>query len=127
LVDLLRQRGMHEASIVESLIDLVRQNVSDPSLVRRVNVSVGLLSGVSPDAMRFYFELMRADALNTQAELVVSLEPLLAHCGSCGSDHALTETQWLCPGCGARDLIFRNGDELHLRSVEVEDGEDLHA
>lgn len=118
---------MHEASIVESLIDLVRQNVTGPSLVRRVNVSVGLLSGVSPDAMRFYFDLMREDALNPQAELVVSLEPLLAHCQSCGADHSLEETSWVCPACGASALTFRNGDELHLRSIEVEDGEDLHA
>ena len=118
---------MHEASIVESLIDLVRQNVTDSSLVRRVNVSVGLLSGVSPDAMRFYFELMREEAFHSQPELVVSLEPLLAHCESCGSDHSLKETLWLCPACGASALAFRNGDELHLRSIEVEDGEDLHA
>jgi hydrogenase nickel incorporation protein HypA/HybF len=118
---------MHEASIVESLIDLVRQNVADPGLVRRVNVSVGLLSGVSPDAMRFYFELMRGDTLNSQAELAVALEPLEAHCRSCGRDHVLQETQWHCPDCGANTLALRNGDELHLRSIEVEDGEDLHA
>jgi hydrogenase nickel incorporation protein HypA/HybF len=118
---------MHEASIVESLIDLVRQNVPDAGRVRRVNVSVGLLSGVSPDAMQFYFEIMRQDTLNSRAELVVSLEPLLARCERCGRDHALSETLWLCPACGAPALVFRNGDELHLRSVEVEDGEDLHA
>ncbi len=118
---------MHEASSVQSLIDLVRQNVADASLVRRVNVSVGLLSGVSPDAMRFYFELMRGDALNPQADLAVSLEPLAARCDSCGSEHFLHETVWLCPACGAHALVFRNGDELHLRSIAVEDGEDLHA
>ncbi len=118
---------MHEASIVQSLIDLVRQNVADAGMVRRVNVSVGLLSGVSPDAMRFYFELMRGDALNPQADLAVSLAPLAAHCDGCGRDHSLHETVWVCPACGAHALVFRNGDELHLRSIEVEDGQDLHA
>ena len=118
---------MHEASIVESLIDLVRQNVTDPAVVRRVEVRVGLLSGVSPSSMQFYFDLMREDALSPQAELVVSLEPLQAHCGSCGAEHSLSETQWLCPACGARSLEFRNGDELHLHSIEVDDGESIHA
>jgi len=117
---------MHEASIVESLIDLVRQNVPDPSLVRRVDVCVGLLSGVSPDAMRFYFDLMRDDALNPRAELVVSLEPLQARCESCGASHSLNEALWICPACGAGSLALLNGDELHLRSVEVEDGEGIH-
>src|SRR5512139_672778 len=111
---------MHEASIVESLIDLVRQSVGDPASVRRVDVRVGLLSGVSPDSMRFYFDLMRDEALNPTAELVVSLEPLLACCAECGAEHHLTEAKWICPACDHGALEFRNGDELHLQSVEVD-------
>ncbi len=118
---------MHEASIVESLIDLVRQNVDDPAGVRRVDVLVGLLSGVSPDCMRFYFDLMRDEALSPKAELVVSLEPLQARCANCGAEHRLSEAQWICPDCEQGALEFRNGDELHLRSVEVDDGESVHA
>jgi hydrogenase nickel incorporation protein HypA/HybF len=117
---------MHEASIVESLINLVRENVPDPRQVRRVEVRVGMLTGVSPDSMQFYFEIMRDETLSPKAELAVALEPLRAHCESCGSDHSLSETVWLCPACGARSLAFRNGDELHLSSVEVDDGEGLH-
>jgi hydrogenase nickel incorporation protein HypA/HybF len=119
-------RRMHEASIVESLINLVRENVPDARRVRRVDVRVGLLSGVSPDAMQFYFEIMRDETLSGQAELAVSLEPLKAHCEGCGADHCLSEVVWLCPNCGARSLAFRNGEELHLSSIEVEDGEGIH-
>jgi hydrogenase nickel incorporation protein HypA/HybF len=118
---------MHEASIVESLIEMVRRSVDDPAGVRRVDVRVGLLSGVSPDCMRFYFDLMRDDALSPRAELMVSLEPLQARCAGCGAEHSLTETQWICPACQQGTLEFRNGDELHLRSVEVDDGESIHA
>jgi hydrogenase nickel incorporation protein HypA/HybF len=117
---------MHEASIIESLIGLVRQNLPNGQRVRRVDARVGLLTGVSPDAMRFYFEILREDTLGPQAELVVTLQPLEAHCESCGSDHSLTEAAWLCPACGARTLTLRNGDELYLSSFEVEDGEDNH-
>lgn len=117
---------MHEASIVESLIALVRQNLPEGRRVRQIDVRVGLLTGVSPDAMQFYFEILREDTLGPQAELAVTLEPLQAHCESCGSDHSLTEVVWLCPACGARTLTLRSGDELHLRSFEVEDGENSH-
>jgi hydrogenase nickel incorporation protein HypA/HybF len=118
---------MHEASIVASLIDLVRENLPAGQRVRRVSARVGLLTGVSPDAMQFYFELLRDDTLGPQAELAVSLAPLEAHCESCGGDHSLSETAWLCPACGARTLAFRNGDELLLSSFEVENGEGIHA
>ncbi|HSW50840.1 MAG TPA: hydrogenase maturation nickel metallochaperone HypA [Bryobacteraceae bacterium] len=118
---------MHEASIVQSLIELVCQNVPDPAAVRRVDVRVGLLSGVSPDSMQFYFGLMREDSLSPRAELVVTLEPLQARCEGCRAEHSLSETVWLCPSCGERSLEFRNGDEMHLHSIEVEDGEGIHA
>ncbi len=118
---------MHEASIVESLIALVRENLPGGQRVLRVDVKVGLLTGVSPDAMQFYFELLRPDTLGEQAELAVTLVDLQAHCRECGADHSLAETAWLCPACGAAALVFKNGDELLMTSFEVQDGENIHA
>ena len=118
---------MHEASIVESLLELVRQNVPDQSRVQRVDVRVGLLTGVSPESMQLYFELLREGTICAEAELKISLEPLLAHCDACGSDHTFHEAVWVCPACGAGLLSFRNGDELHLSSIEVDYGEGVHA
>jgi hydrogenase nickel incorporation protein HypA/HybF len=117
---------LHEGSIVESLIELVAQSVPEQSRVRRVEVRVGLLSGVSPDSLQFYFEILREGSICDGAELAVLLEPLQAYCEACGQDHSLGEAAWLCPCCGAGSLAFRNGDELHLSSIEVEDGESIH-
>lgn len=114
---------MHEASIVESLVDLVQQNLQPGQKPRRIEVRVGLLTGVSPDAMRFYFEMMREDTLGPQAELDVQLEPLRAECRNCNATHTFQEIAWLCPACGAHGLAFLNGDELHLCNIEVEDGQ----
>jgi len=114
---------VHEASIVESLVDLVQQNLPAGGRARRIEVKIGLLTGVSPDAMRFYFEIMREDTLGAQAELDVSIEPLRAECGNCGMAHSFEEAAWLCPSCGAQALSFRNGDELQLCNIEVLDGE----
>jgi hydrogenase nickel incorporation protein HypA/HybF len=118
---------MHEASIVESLLDLVVQSVPGHERVRRIDVRVGLLTGVSPDSMQLYFELLREGTICAEAELAVSLEPLLARCEGCGADHSFHEAVWACPACGAGSLSFRNGDELHLSSIEVDNGEGIHA
>jgi Zn finger protein HypA/HybF involved in hydrogenase expression len=48
---------MHEASIVESILRTAMQVKPDRTLLRRVCVRIGVLTGVTPDAMRFY--LMR--------------------------------------------------------------------
>ena len=118
---------MHEASIVESLLDLVRRSTPGGNRVRRIDVRVGLLTGVSPESMQLYFELLREGTICAEAELAVSLEPLLARCDTCGADHSLGEAVWICPACGAGSLTFRNGDELHLRSIEVDHGEGVYA
>jgi hydrogenase nickel incorporation protein HypA/HybF len=76
--------------------------------------------------MQLYFELMRENTVCAGASLNVVLEPLAAHCEACGTGHSLDELAWLCPACGAQALKFRNGEELHVRSVEVEDGEGIH-
>jgi hypothetical protein len=46
----------------------------DRTLLRRVCVGIGVLTGVSPDAMRFYFDAVQPG----HAELEVAVEPLRA-------------------------------------------------
>jgi hydrogenase nickel incorporation protein HypA/HybF len=112
---------MHEASIVQELLAMVARQLPAGSKTLTIQVSVGRLTSVSPDAMQFYFETMRDDTLGPQARLEVQLVPLRARCADCGAQHELEEATWTCPGCGAAPLQFENGDELDLLSVEVED------
>jgi hydrogenase nickel incorporation protein HypA/HybF len=114
---------MHEASIVESLLCLVKERVGERSRIRRIHVRVGCFTGVSPDAMQFYFEAMREDSVGRDAELTVLLEPLRALCPCCGGRFAFPDVQWSCPSCGG-GLVYENGNELDLVAVEVEDDSD---
>lgn len=116
--------AMHEASIVESLLSLVKERVGERSRVRRIHVRVGCFTGVSPDAMQFYFEAMREESLGGDAELAIVLEPLRAFCPSCGGRFSFPEVEWICPSCGAAGLAYENGNELDLVAVEVEDDSD---
>jgi hydrogenase nickel incorporation protein HypA/HybF len=111
---------MHEASIVRELIALAVRMAPVGARVLEVHVRVGRLSAVSPDAMQFYFEVMRDEALGSQAVLRVELEPLRGRCRGCGRGSALDEPCWTCPACGGT-LAFENGDELDLASLVVAD------
>jgi hydrogenase nickel incorporation protein HypA/HybF len=113
---------MHEASIVHELIALAGRSCPPGGLVMALDVRVGLLTGVSPDAMAFYFEALREDTLGSQAQLRVRLEPLRANCADCGNSCTMMELDWTCPFCGVTLLRFENGDELDLVSLEVDDG-----
>ena len=117
---------MHEASIVQELIAMAGKQAPPGSRVLEVHVSIGLLTGVSPDAMRFYFEALRDDSLGPGVELHARLEPLQGRCRVCGLGVILEEVRWDCPACGATSLDFENGNELDLTSLVVEDGEPDH-
>jgi hydrogenase nickel incorporation protein HypA/HybF len=117
---------VHEASIVEELIALARSHAPAGSRVLSLQVTVGLLTGVSPDAMRFYFEALRSDTLGPQAELEVRLAPLRGHCSACQRPFVSEEAIWTCPACDEPFLSLENGDELDLASLVVDDGEPNH-
>jgi hydrogenase nickel incorporation protein HypA/HybF len=108
---------VHEASIVEGLLSLAASHVPDRGTLRRVHVRIGVLTGVSPDCMHFYFDAMK----DGHAELEVVLEPLHATCSACGSQSTHSEAVWVCPACSARALEFENGLELDLVAIEIDE------
>jgi hydrogenase nickel incorporation protein HypA/HybF len=117
---------MHEASIVEELIAMAAARTPVGARVLEVRVSVGLLTGVSPDAMAFYFEALAPDKLGDGARLVARLAPLRGTCRACREPFESSEQLWLCPACGAPTLVFENGDELDLESLVIDDGQPDH-
>jgi hydrogenase nickel incorporation protein HypA/HybF len=117
---------VHELSIVRELIRLAVDNAPVGGRVLEVHARVGRLTSVSPDAMQFYFEALRDEALGAQAVLRVRLPPLDGRCTSCDRTVTQEEPGWLCPGCGRPTLVFENGDELDLESLVVEDAEPDH-
>jgi len=111
---------MHEASIVREILATAAERAAG-ARVMEVCVEVGRLSGVSPDALAFYFEILRGDTLGTQARLTVDLVPLQARCSDCGRNTELEDLAWTCPLC-AGTLRFDGGAELELKSLVVEHG-----
>ena len=99
---------------------MAAMRVPDHAVLRRVHVRVGALTGVSPESMRFYFDVMRAG----DTELDVVMEPLRATCGACGKAWTLSEPAWTCPACAASALEYHNGLELDLVAIEVDDARD---
>ena len=108
---------MHELSITQSLCDAVSERTGELS-VTGVNVRVGRLSGVLPDAMRFCFELICAGTSLANAELRIEEPDGRALCRSCGEEFVLPDAILLC-SCGSADLEIIAGRELMLTSVEV--------
>ena len=108
---------MHELSITRSIVESVVDRLPGRR-VTLVNLDIGKLSGVEPEALRFCFELVAAGTDLDGAALVIAEPPGWAHCAECGSDFELDALILLCD-CGSADVRVRSGHELRIRSVEV--------
>jgi hydrogenase nickel incorporation protein HypA/HybF len=112
---------VHEASIVAALLDEAVRHLPAEARVRELRVAVGLLSGVSPECLSFYFEALAPERLGARARLAARLVPLRGRCARCGAGCVLHAPAWRCAACGAEALRFENGDELQLESMELDD------
>ncbi|WP_223983913.1 hydrogenase maturation nickel metallochaperone HypA [Arthrobacter sp. NicSoilB8] len=108
---------MHELSITQSLIEAVLDRIGERK-VTAVNVQVGPLSGVLPDAMRFCFDVASAGTPLAGAQLMIDEPRGAARCRSCHEEFEVADLILLCP-CGSADVEVLSGRELMLMSVEV--------
>jgi hydrogenase nickel incorporation protein HypA/HybF len=110
-------RPMLELSITQSVIDTVVERTHGAQ-VTAVHLTIGRLSGVVPDSVRFCFELI-ADGTPLQGARLDIEEPVgRASCRGCGQQFELRELILLCP-CGSADVSVEDGQQLALTSVEV--------
>lgn len=114
---------MHELGICRSLIDVALGAMSDRGVTapaERVNVEIGRFTSVVPDALRFYFDILRSGTLLERAELEITSVPLRTHCPVCRVENEPDQPSLLCPDCGGL-LAIVTGRELRVVSVDVAD------
>lgn len=115
---------MHELSIVEALIEQVEREVQrsgQSGRIRRLDLTVGRLSGVSCDSLRFAFELLSDDTIVKDAELHITQPKATCRCQACRARVEVDEIAVRCPACGSMQITLEGGRELLLESVEIED------
>ncbi len=121
---------MHEMSLVQSLLDIVRQEMDVHKLTRlqTVKVNCGRLSGAVPDALHMAFDALTRNTDLHGAELDLEVIPFSLHCTHCGQTFSLKGDEQgtlagfaPCPTCGQK-IGHRviSGQELHIEYIEAE-------
>lgn len=111
---------MHEYSIVQALLSRVEAEARsrNASVVHRLSVRIGELSGVEPELLASAYEFFRERTLCDGAEMVIERVPARWICPACGE--VLTRGAVLtCPVCGAPGRL-EQGDEIVLECIEME-------
>ena len=115
---------MHELSIVEALIDQVGRELDRADQLGRVlrlELSIGRLSGVCGESVRFAFGLLAPGTRVEDAEIVIQEPRARYHCHACNAREEIDDLVVQCPQCGSGHITIEGGRELVLQSIDVED------
>ena len=114
---------MHELGIVQSILDIIEQQMKIHSAKRlvRAELEFGVMTAVMPDAIQFAFEALSKDSPVEGAELVINVVPIKAICLNCGHEPTLDTYTPFCPVCSTGVLnIVQGKDEMRIVSIEIE-------
>lgn len=109
---------MHELGIARNIVAIVG-DAAKGRRVRRVTLEVGKLSGVMSDAIAFCFETVAKGTVLEGAALEIMHIEGWASCKACSAEF-VTETLVATCACGSNRLTRLRGEELNIKSMELE-------
>jgi hydrogenase nickel incorporation protein HypA/HybF len=121
---------MHELSITASIVDTVTETVTayPGARVKEVRLRVGALASVIEDSLQFCWEITTEGTPLEGAKLAVKTLPVVIHCARCGEDRELPGIQsFRCPQCGEPATDLRQGRELEIDSIEIDEADKIEA
>ena len=90
--------------------------------VLRLELSIGRLSGVNCDSIRFAFGLLAPGTVVDDAEIVIDEPKAVCHCRACdGRDGNRRPGGRSVPAATAGEITIEGGRELVLQSIEIEE------
>ena len=110
---------MHELGISRNIVAIVGE-AAKGRRVRRVTLEIGKLSGVMRDAVEFCFDVVAQGTPAAGAVLEIREIEARARCAECAAEFALPDFLAACV-CGSRRLALLAGEELNIKSVDLED------
>ena len=119
---------MHELSVCQSIItqavDIAEQNSANT--IVKIELAIGPLAGVEIELLKHAFPLASAGTLAEGAELVARALPLRVRCLSCFKESDAQPNRLLCSHCNDWHTQLISGDEMLIKSIELETEEDVN-
>jgi hydrogenase nickel incorporation protein HypA/HybF len=111
---------MHELSICNAIANTAAKH-ADGHSVSQVNVQIGHLRQVVPDALQFSWHVVSEATALRDAVLVIEQVPAVVKCRSCGARTTLDVPMLACGQCEGFDVKLISGEELVVVSIDLVD------
>lgn len=113
---------MHEMSIAQSLVDILKEEMekNDAVTLKSVKLHIGQLSAIVPEALSFCFEVIASGTEMEGAKLVMELIPLRGICLECDQAFEIEDYAFTCPHCKSPNIQTIAGQDLSIVEMEVD-------
>jgi hydrogenase nickel incorporation protein HypA/HybF len=111
---------MHEFSICQQIIKLVKNELSDDVRVKNINLSIGQLTALDTESLIFWFPIAAQNSQMANASINIKVIDAKAECKICSASFVLEHRLFACPYCQAYDYQLLSGEELTINNVELE-------
>ena len=114
---------MHELSIAMGIVEAAVDEAQRRGVtVSAVHLRLGALSGVVKDALMFSYEVACQDTTLQGSQLIVEDVPVIVYCSRCRKEQTPESVQlFQCPECGTPTMDIRQGKELEVFALEVQE------
>lgn len=113
---------MHELSIAVQLVESLEAELADHNncTVDTVNIRVGVLSGVEPEALQFCWEVAANESRLQGSKLAIKTVSASGYCPECEEERVIDNIQsFRCPVCFAPITQVNGGHELEILTIEI--------
>lgn len=112
---------MHELSLCEGMIELLQEQAKANHFnqIKRIQLEVGRLSCVEPEALLFSFDVVAKGSIAENAILDIDEISGQGWCDQCTSEITIEQRFDPCPLCDHYPLEIRQGDKMRIKYVEV--------
>lgn len=111
---------MHEMSIAQALLEVVRSHTPPGATVRAVRVLAGPMRAIEPLALRWAWQALTDGTPLGGAALELDQPPWTLHCDACGRRFESEDLFAAC-ACGGATPRPVGGDELRVVSLTVDE------
>ena len=112
---------MHELAIAQAIVQQADEVLQKEGggRVRRVALTIGVLSGVEEHALREAFPIACEGTAAMGADLEIEIEEASVFCRDCEQEVQVTPPFMVCGTCMGSNVDFRKGRDMIIRQVEI--------
>jgi hydrogenase nickel incorporation protein HypA/HybF len=110
---------MHELGITENIIEIAQKSAQGAK-VKRLTLEIGQLTAILPESIYFCFDVCSQNTLLEGASLEIIEVAGLGLCLDCGAEQEMALPFAICDRCGSRRFQIIQGQELTLKTLELE-------